>query len=259
MDPQFSSLFGQIQTKTVHRALSPIANRVSQLVLFHEAHEVSFIQGDSEKIKCGNELVSVDLPRFTRDINAALKGLTTAALDGRDIGAVALEEASISLMSSPKRASNTMPSACRDLLAAGESLAAAAASVSLSSEITIVASSSTSHARVERGRLVEAAKHVLRQTLRVLLIADRQEVERLMVIVEKSSELFVQLIESRSLKELVPRFKYFTDHLLEVADVVELRSRELTSAKRTEALAAALITLQKTPHTLCGSMQTYIK
>ena len=263
MDPQFSALFGQIQTKTVHRVLSPIANRVSQLVLFHEAHEVSIIQGDdhesngAKSTDAGHRIVSADLPGFTRDINAALRGLTSAAMEGRD----AHDNDEGDVVERKAEDDDAMATACCDLLAAGESLASAATTVSLSAELQPGnrGVSTQSHARVERARLVDAAKHVLRQTLNVLLIADRQEVQRLLRVFGRATEAFSQLVDSRSLKELVPRFKSFTDLLLEVSDAVEMRGRELTSAKRSEALAASLVTLQKTPHTLCGAMQTFIK
>ena len=155
-----------------------------------------------------------------------------------------------------------MTTACDDLMAAGEDLANAASVVALSASFgggAKAVKALSSRARDDRARLVEAAKRVLRQTLRVLLVADRQEVKRLVKVLDVADELFVQISDAPTLKELVPRFKGFTDHLLKVADVVEARARELTSAKRSEALVASLMALQKTPHTLCGAMQTFIK
>ena len=271
MDPQFSALFGQIQTKTVHRVLSPIANRVSQLVLFHEAHEVSVIaggEGDGRRRERGdgNEtgclLLSADLPLFTRDINVALEGLTTAALEGRDARNGLHASAKSAADNTSTMEVGDMSAACRDLVIAGESLANAASTVSLTAEMRggdALGSKVDRQSRSERARLVDAAKHVLRQTLRVLLVADRQEVRRVLRVFDRASESFSLLIESRQLKELVPRFQTFTDDLLKVSDAVEKRSRELTSAKRCEALAASLVALQKSPHTLCGAMQTFIK
>ena len=263
MDPEFSALFGQIQTKTVHRVLSPIANRVSQLVLFHEAHEVSILQGDHGRVgpaksaEVASQMVVADLPVFTRDINAALRGLTSAAMEGReDAGENG---------PNPREEDDAMASACCDLLASGESLAAAASAVSISAELHSthgggkVVWAHSSQSRAERARLVEAAKLVLRQTLHVLLIADRQEVQRLLRLFDRATESFSRLVDSSTMKELVPRFKGFTDLLLDVSDGVASRGRELTSARKTEALAAAQVTLQKTPHTLCGAMQTFIK
>ena len=269
MDPHFGALFGQIQTKTVHRVLSPIANRVSQLVLFNESVELGATagkDGNSRREGAANfdQTVSSDLPAFTRDIHAALVDLTSAALEDHDPRDLIPASASTKNDGSETKAIS-MAAACDELMAAGDDLAAAASVVALSANYNAVsgrgktAIALSSRARQERALLVEAAKRVLRQTLRVLLVADRQEVNRLVSVLEKASELFVLLTDSRSLKELVPRFKRFTDHMLEVADAVEARARELTSAKRSEALAASLMALQKTPHTLCGAMQTFIK
>lgn len=275
MDPHFGALFNQIQTKTVHRVLSPIANRVSQLVLFNEAVEIAGngigdgnIRGDGASTKGFVDQsisisISSDLPAFTRDISAALVELTGAALEGHDPRDYLPASASADENGEEVKYVS-MASACDELMAAGDDLAAAASVVALSASYNgsgrgKVAVFLSSRARQERARLVEAAKRVLRQTLCVLLVADHQEVKRLVGALEKSSELFVRLIDARTLKELVPRFKGFTDHMLRVADVVESRARELTSAKRSEALAASLMALQKTPHTLCGAMQTFIK
>eukprot|EP00043_Microstomoeca_roanoka_P010534 m.99948 g.99948 ORF g.99948 m.99948 type:complete len:845 (-) comp14918_c0_seq4:93-2627(-) len=210
----------RVHTKSIESVLSPISDQVAELMILDE--------------KARQEGKGIpDLTQAAESVGSAIRNLVS-------VGRNAMEQGDDLLRS-------RMPVACEQIEAAGKLFMNAAI------ELKLDPLSSSS-----RSLLVQAARGLLDGTTNILMTFDAFEVRKIVVLGETLIELLASAKTLTSMEELVVLVKSFTERLVQFAQLVETRQRELINPAVRNRIVAANEALRKTSPLLVTSMQTFI-
>ncbi|KAK2171973.1 hypothetical protein NP493_1009g01008 [Ridgeia piscesae] len=224
MDDISALLRHLVQTKSIERALAPIATQISQLIMTNEAFE------NGERDTFPDDLVSRSTS--VRESAAELvRASELVALDTKD------------------------EVTKRDMTRASELLDVSADSLVTATHRVYV--DNMSHQ--SRRHLIRAAKDLLEGTLKVLLVSDDAKVRKIVTCTRRVLSHLQDMTGVRTVPQLVVCFKSFTDELAELVSLLDKRQNNLIDPHQREHIIVAMTTLKKCVPMLKSSMQTFVK
>ncbi|XP_067657935.1 vinculin-like [Haliotis asinina] len=225
MDVTYGLISNLVKTKSVERVLAPIASQVSLLIILTEG---------SDAHQDGRETPG-DISTCAKCVSAAVESF---------IG-VAKQQAHNAKQA---KFQQDMASACETLDLAQSGFYVAAQK--------LTADSSNRQTRVT---LVQRSKEVLQGILKVLLVSDNAEVDRMVAAVGET-KIKVRLVgQVSSVKELVAAFKSLTESVMALIVMMKGRQKELINSMHREQLITSMTVLRKSLTGLNTAVQTYLK
>ncbi|XP_054766366.2 uncharacterized protein LOC129273364 [Lytechinus pictus] len=212
----------QFQTRSIERALAPIAAQVSQLIILNETAE-----------RKGGKLPNL-IPFAQTVLRATEELVQVGHKMARD--------------TDDEKLQREMPAVCDASIAAGRSMLMAVQRLQ-----------AEPLSEPARDNMVTAARRLLETTMKVLLISDEAEVNRILDTCDWVSEGLQYIRAVASMKELVITFKDFAESVLILCDLCDKRQQDLNDPEKKERIVTALSGLKRVLPLLNSSMQSYVK